>query len=48
MLDYLSSVGHNLTSIGSGGVVCGVHNDKRDGRIYANADYRKQGGTDGF
>ena len=46
--DFLSSRGHllNREAIGSS-VVCAIAREE-DGKVYANADFRKGGGVDGF
>ncbi|XP_013106047.2 glutathione hydrolase 1 proenzyme isoform X1 [Stomoxys calcitrans] len=47
LLKLLSEKGHVVKSYNyTGSVVCGIV--KNDTAIYANADYRKQGGIDGF
>ena len=43
----LASRGHEMSSVSRMAVVGGVARGE-DGRIYANADYRKAGGVDGF
>ena len=48
ILTELSSKGHTLHPDGAPGVVCAVSVDADEGRIYANADGRKDGGVDGF
>ena len=47
LLDYLYSIGHNITvynGIGSAVTVIA----KKNGLITANSDYRRKGKTDGF
>ena len=47
VLTELSSKGHVLHPDGAPGVVCAISRGE-DGRVYANADGRKDGGVDGY
>ena len=44
--DFLASRGHDVSPPKYTAVVQGLA--RKDGRIYANSDYRKAGGIDGF
>ncbi|XP_011505859.1 PREDICTED: gamma-glutamyltranspeptidase 1-like [Ceratosolen solmsi marchali] len=47
ILDYLSAIGHNITTYtGIGSAVTAVH--IKNGRVTANSDYRRQGSVAGF
>lgn len=46
-LDYLSKIGHNVTTFsGIGSAITAV--SKEDGLVTANSDYRRQGTVAGF
>ena len=46
--DALSKLGHNVTVLrGRGAVIMGISEDK-DGKLYANSDWRKVGDVDGY
>ncbi len=48
--DFLKSRGHELNreEVTGFSVVMAVARDEKSGKIYANSDFRKAGGVDGF
>lgn len=47
ILDYLSSIGHNVSTFsGIGSAITAV--SKQNGQIFASSDFRREGRTAGF
>ena len=47
-MEGLVSRGHKVNKLSTAGSVVSAITREKDGRIYANSDYRKAGGVDGF